>query len=33
VIRLLELNEAWAAGHRERYTHVLDWDAMRRVRR
>ena len=29
VIRLLELNEAWAAGHRERYLHVLDWAAMR----
>ena len=29
VIRLLELNEAWAAGHRERYVHVLSWAEMR----
>ena len=33
VIRLLELNEAWAAGHRARDVHVLDWAAMRPVAR
>ena len=33
VIRLLELNEAWAAGHRDRYVHALDWSAMRPVAR
>jgi hypothetical protein len=30
VVRLLDLNEAWIAGHRDRYEHALSWGALRR---